>query len=65
MTRHGTQKSEAQSYLQFAEDFDLFLQYSPGSPVPFPRATTELYALDSYQNLLFSIARFKESVLSA
>lgn len=25
-----------------------------------PRATTENYALDSYQNLLFSIARFHE-----
>lgn len=26
----------------------------------FPRATTETYALDSYQNLLFSFARFHE-----
>lgn len=26
----------------------------------FPRATTETYALDSYQNLLFSLARFHE-----
>ena len=26
----------------------------------FPRATTEQYALDSFQNLLFSICRFKE-----
>lgn len=28
----------------------------------FPRATTEQFALDSYQNLLFSICRFKEYV---
>ena len=28
----------------------------------FPRATTEQFALDSYQNLLFSICRFKECV---
>lgn len=27
---------------------------------PFPRATTEDHALDSFQNLLFSIARFRE-----
>ncbi|KAK0226181.1 hypothetical protein IW262DRAFT_1446919 [Armillaria fumosa] len=27
---------------------------------PYPRATTENYALDSFQNLLFSIARFHE-----
>ena len=27
---------------------------------PFGRATTENYAMDSYQNLLFSIARFWE-----
>lgn len=26
----------------------------------FPRATTETYALDSYQNFLFSLARFHE-----
>lgn len=63
MTRKGTQRTEAQSYLEFAEAMDLFLQWSPSTPMPFPRATTELYALDSYQNLLFSIARFKEFVL--
>lgn len=27
---------------------------------PFPRATTEQFALDSFQNLVFSICRFKE-----
>lgn len=27
---------------------------------PYARATSEQYALDSYQNLIFSIARFKE-----
>jgi len=30
------------------------------SPAPFLRATTEDHALDSFQNLLFSIARFHE-----
>lgn len=30
----------------------------------FPRATTEQFALDSYQNLLFSICRFQECVHS-
>jgi hypothetical protein len=33
---------------------------SAGAHVPFHRATTETSALDSYQNLLFSIARFHE-----
>jgi hypothetical protein len=27
---------------------------------PYARATTEQFALDSYQNLIFSIGRFKE-----
>lgn len=62
MTRAGTQKTEAQSYLEFADDFELFPQYNPGTPMPFPRATTELFALDSYQNLIYSMARFKEYV---
>ncbi len=32
----------------------------PSNPNYSPRATTENYALDSYQNLLFSVARFHE-----
>ena len=32
----------------------------PSNPNYIPRATTENYALDSYQNLLFSVARFHE-----
>ena len=33
---------------------------SPSRSSPLVRATTEDYALDSYQNLLFSVARFRE-----
>lgn len=32
----------------------------PADTAPYARATTEQYALDSYQNLIFSICRFKE-----
>ena len=33
---------------------------SPSTTAPTLRATTENYALDSYQNLVFSVARFHE-----
>lgn len=33
---------------------------APTDMAPYARATSEQYALDSYQNLIFSIARFKE-----
>lgn len=33
---------------------------SPAETAPYARATTEQYALDSYQNLIFGICRFKE-----
>jgi len=58
----------ALKYLRLALSSD-FLQTSPlVSPLshakptlfPFTRATSENYALDSFQNLLFSIARFRE-----
>lgn len=49
------QSTEAQSYLRLAVAADLL----PG-PRVFPRVTTEEFALDSFQNLLFSFARFKE-----
>ncbi|KAG8710868.1 hypothetical protein FRC08_016611 [Ceratobasidium sp. 394] len=55
-TRKPTHLTEAQSYLSLA----LASNILPSSPLPFTRATTEDYALDSFQNLLFSIARFKE-----
>jgi hypothetical protein len=57
--------SESQSYLSLARTLSLI----PDSPPPSStsdklplnmRVTTEEYALDSYQNLLFAIARFHE-----
>jgi len=36
--------------------------HKSGTSVFFPRATTEQFAMDSYQNLLFSLCRFKEYV---
>lgn len=56
-TRKPTHLTEAQSYLSLALSSGLL----PSSPSePFARATTEDFALDSFQNLLFSVARFKE-----
>lgn len=52
--------SEAYSYHRLATALRL-LPYDPSHALPFDvRAVTEEYALDSYQNLLFSIARFHE-----
>jgi hypothetical protein len=62
-TRSQVQASEGQSYLRYAEAAQLFQQYLPTeapSDRPFARATTEDFALDSYENLLFSLARFRE-----
>jgi hypothetical protein len=47
--------TESQSYLRLALDAGLL----PAAPA-FQRATTEEFALDSYENVLFSLARFKE-----
>ncbi|KAH9954912.1 hypothetical protein BGW80DRAFT_1397374 [Lactifluus volemus] len=47
--------SEAESYLRFARATGLL----PSADM-FPRVTTEDAALDSFQNVLFSIARFRE-----
>lgn len=62
-TRSQSTETEADSYLRLALASNLF-QTSPSPQTqdltPFPRATTENYALDSFQNLLFSIARFHE-----
>lgn len=60
--------SEAYSYRSLATILDLLpsdlIPSNPtGSSSPLPlnlRAVTEEYALDSYENLLFSISRFKE-----
>ena len=60
-TRATHQTTESESYLRIAEDVDMYSQLSPDTPPkPFPRATTEDFALDSYENLVFSVARFKE-----
>ncbi|KZT38292.1 hypothetical protein SISSUDRAFT_1062125 [Sistotremastrum suecicum HHB10207 ss-3] len=65
-TRRNSLVTEASSYYRLAHITNLFNQTLPPhstdpdlTPI-FPRATTEDYALDSYQNLLFSIARFRE-----
>ena len=54
-TSPHTSTSEGESYLRFARTTGLL---PPASA--FPRAITEDAALDSYQNVLFSIARFRE-----
>ncbi|KAI6044665.1 hypothetical protein EDC04DRAFT_3055900 [Pisolithus marmoratus] len=64
-TRLLSTTTEAESYMRLALSLDLFRNHPPSSSaippfLPFPRATTETYALDSYQNLLFSLARFHE-----
>lgn len=47
--------TEGESYMRLAVAANVFQ-----TSVPFIRATTEDHALDSFQNLLFSIARFHE-----
>ncbi|KLO17696.1 hypothetical protein SCHPADRAFT_821127 [Schizopora paradoxa] len=59
-TRSSTPMTEAISYKSLAMALDLFPPAEqPGSSL-YERATTEDYALDSFQNLLFSVARFRE-----
>ena len=65
-TRLGTPLTEGISYNLLASSLS-FIPPTPFAPphdsVPLPlttRATTENHALDSFQNLLFSIARFRE-----
>lgn len=55
-TRPASTTTEAESYLRVALNSGLI----PPEALPFLRATTEDHALDSFQNLLFSIARFHE-----
>jgi hypothetical protein len=52
-TRPTALSTEAFSYLRLAIA-------SSALPQPFKRATTEDFALDSFQNLMFSVARFHE-----
>lgn len=61
-TRLQSTTTEAESYMRLATTLGLFHPDSERtSREPyFPRATTETYALDSYQNFLFSLARFHE-----
>ncbi|KAI9572340.1 hypothetical protein HD554DRAFT_1672370 [Boletus coccyginus] len=59
-TRLQSTATEAESYMRLALSMDLFRITATGDSTPFSRATTETFALDSYQNVLFSIARFHE-----
>lgn len=61
-TRRTSTTTEAESYMRLALAAGVLPVHSPSAREPSPalRATTENYALDSYQNLLFSIARFHE-----
>ena len=53
-TKPQSSTTEAESYLRLAQVARLLPEQL------FERSTTENYALDSFQNLLFSIARFHE-----
>ncbi|KAH7888318.1 hypothetical protein F5I97DRAFT_1803768 [Phlebopus sp. FC_14] len=62
-TRLLSTTTEGESYMRLALSMNLFQNHasaSSGSLSPFPRATTETFSLDSFQNLLFSLARFHE-----
>lgn len=58
-TKPFSTTTEAESYLRLAQASGLIPVETAKSFVH-ARATTENYALDSHQNLLFSIARFRE-----
>ncbi|GAA5897273.1 uncharacterized protein JCM6883_006638 [Sporobolomyces salmoneus] len=65
-TRPDATLTEALSYLRLSKFGNIFSQFMSDSDRKlsitheFDRVTTEDYAMDSFQNLLFSIARFKE-----
>lgn len=65
-TRPGSTLTEALSYLRLSKFGNVFSQFMTMTDKDhsivreFDRVTTEDYAMDSFQNLLFSIARFKE-----
>ncbi|KAF8973186.1 hypothetical protein BDZ97DRAFT_1649296 [Flammula alnicola] len=58
-TKPFSSTTEAESYLRLAQAAGLIPTETAQSFVH-SRATTENYAMDSYQNILFSIARFRE-----
>ncbi|KAK4050823.1 hypothetical protein OIV83_003245 [Microbotryomycetes sp. JL201] len=63
MTRAHTDLTEAISYFRLAKAGNVFSRFKPEDDQvndDFDRVTTEDYALDSFENVLFSIARFKE-----
>ncbi|KAH8079417.1 hypothetical protein BXZ70DRAFT_901673 [Cristinia sonorae] len=55
-TRQNSTTTEAESYIRLASQTGMLGKH----PASFRRVTTENYALDSFQNLLFSVARFHE-----
>ncbi len=59
-TRPSTPITEAISYMSLAMALNLFPPAELSGSSLFNRTATEDYALDSYQNLLFSVARFRE-----
>ncbi|OSX66272.1 hypothetical protein POSPLADRAFT_1177689 [Postia placenta MAD-698-R-SB12] len=61
-TRQTSSTTEAESYMRLALSSGILPPAAPPGTPPSPplRATTEDHALDSFQNLLFSIARFHE-----
>lgn len=63
-TRPDSTLTEALSYLRLSKFGNVFSQFMTDQERKqvreFDRVTTEDYAMDSFQNLLFSIARFKE-----
>lgn len=58
-TKSPSSTTEAESYLRLAQASGLIPIENAKSFVH-ARSTTENYAMDSYQNLLFSVARFRE-----
>lgn len=58
-TKKASTTTEAESYLRLALSSNMF-GASEAPQTDYTRVTTENYALDSFQNLLFSIARFHE-----
>ncbi|KAI0644516.1 hypothetical protein C8Q79DRAFT_1011555 [Trametes meyenii] len=59
-TRPFSTTTEAESYMRLAQISDLLPTAPTGPASSAVRATTENHALDSYQNLVFSVARFHE-----
>lgn len=57
-TRKSTPLTEAASYLSLANSLSLLSATSTGGVLE--RLASEEYALDSFQNFLFSLARFRE-----